>query len=116
MDKLLKLCTKYLDHVGNNKHRKKELVINIKNSLEDVSQTATSRINTLRQLLTKENQDLLKSHRSSTAFLCLETLFHLLTFTLYSHFKKGSSAFWKSHGRVFAENVETTIEQPINTP
>jgi len=113
IEKLNKLCTKYIAHCGTPTNKKKILVQQIQDCLKNDKLSPQSRLQEVSRILTIANKDLLKKHRSSLGSLIIQGFFfHLLTLTLYSRFNKGSSAFWKSHGQVFVEEVEAAMKRP----
>lgn len=61
-----------------------------------------------RYVFTENNGEKLKPRRDGSDFAkTLEYLFHIITFGIYSKVSKNTFAFWRSHGAVVLDEIET---------
>ena len=112
LQNLTTLCLNYLKHLdnpdGSKGKAKHTLATQMLLALSKPNEDAPTRIDKMEKLLTAENKNLLKDHRSGTTFL--ENVLHVLSLGFYSKATKGTFAFWKSHGEVLTDNIEKEIK------
>ncbi len=88
--------------------KKYNIVQEMMDKLKDVKFDSAQRIKNMSDLLSTENKQCLQGHRNSSfGARFLENLLHIITLGIYSKASKNSFAFWKSHGEVFCDTIET---------
>lgn len=95
--------------------RKYQLVQQMIDTLMDIRFDSAQRIKNMSALLSPANQDCLKGHRNASfGARFLEAILHIITLGIYSKVSKDSFAFWKSHGEVLCDSIESlTTLKPV---
>lgn len=84
-------------------------------ALNSKADSAATRIQNMNAVLTPDNINTLKEHRSSSS-KCLESILDAIANFINSTISKSSFAFWKSHGKALVDNVEDVSKQTPKTP
>lgn len=123
LEQLQQLCTHYQQHlkksvgeenlVGDSlATQKHNLVDNMQTILMNQEIDPTERIEQVKTSLTQENKNILKAHRDPVWMQFLSGLLHVLTGAISSKIQKDTFQFWKSHGEVLVDELESKITPP----
>ncbi|HAU1296599.1 Dot/Icm T4SS effector VipE [Legionella pneumophila] len=121
LEKLIKLCTDYKEHLkpsltddaNNLVNKKHAIVTNMLAALTDsTAPNSTTKIKNMEQILTEENKATLQDRRDSfSGARFLESILHIISLGIYSKLTKGTFKFWKSHGEALSDNIEEVSKQ-----